>query len=197
MHRLKTPAQSLTAKQISAVHQIIAGEHFSSVEPIIIGTLLGSCVAACIWDPHLKIGGMNHFMLPIAPGSQVSAGAPARYGLYAMEVLINDLLRKGCNKSRLEFKVFGGANITGTETEDHIGARNARFVLDFLEQDGFKPLVADLGGDYGRRIYFNIADGQVRRTKIAAQAESRLIKEEVRYGRQLTQAPPAGDLTFF
>ena len=95
-------------------------------------TVLGSCVAACIRDPLLKLGGMNHFLLP---DGNVGDGAPARYGSYAMELLINDLLKRGANRKRLEAKVFGGANVLKGFTSNPVGTRNAEFVRQYLQAD--------------------------------------------------------------
>lgn len=187
----------MTSAELSKVHMIMPGEHFVSARPVIIGTLLGSCVAACMWDPEMGIGGMNHFMLPDGPSGTAPSGAPARYGLYAMEVLINDLLRRGCERSRLRTKVFGGANITGSSSNMHIGARNAQFVLRFLADDGFIPDAADLGGSNSRRIYFNTVTGTVRVNRVKKIQTDEILALEDRYSSQLTVDSPEGDLTYF
>lgn len=187
----------MTAAELSQVHMIMPGEHFVSAKPVVIGTLLGSCVSACMWDPELKIGGMNHFMLPDGPTGSSPDGAPARYGLYAMEVLINDLLRRGCERNRLHTKVFGGANITGNASNEHIGARNARFVLRFLADDGFVPEAADLGGANSRRIYFNTATGMVRVNKVRKVGTDEILALENKYSSSLQQKMSDSDLTYF
>lgn len=187
----------LTAAELAKVHMIMPGEHFVSTQPVLIGTLLGSCVAACMWDPQTGMGGMNHFMLPDGPSGSSPEGAPARYGLYAMEVLINDLLRRGCERSRLRTKVFGGANITGSTSTQHIGARNAQFVLRFLADDGFIPDAADLGGSHSRRIYFNTATGTVRVSRVRKVQTDEILALEDRYSNSLKSDSTEGDLTYF
>lgn len=187
----------MTAAELARVHMIMPGEHFVSPAPAVLGTLLGSCVSACMWDPVLGVGGMNHFMLPDAPDHGAPSGAPARYGLYAMEVLINDLLRRGAQRERIRTKVFGGANMTGSDAREHIGSRNARFVLSFLAEDGFIPEVAELGGDNCRRIYFETATGVVRMNRVKKREGVQVLDAEARYGQSLSAAPVEGELTFF
>lgn len=112
---------------------IMPGDYFVSWAPAEISTLLGSCVSACVWDSHRKIGGLNHFMLPDSPSEARSLGDKTkslRYGLYAMECLVNDLLTMGAKREHLSAKVFGGANITGALNTQHVGRRNAEFVID-------------------------------------------------------------------
>lgn len=122
-----------------------------------LSCLLGSCVAACIRDPGLRIGGMNHFLLP---GHDPRDGGNVRYGARSMEELINALLRKGADRNRLEVSLFGGANVLGGATG--IGASNATFAMDFVRTEGFKLLTSDLGGTAGRRVSFHPASGEIK-----------------------------------
>lgn len=145
-----------------------------------VTTLLGSCVAACIRDVSRGIGGLNHFLLPGDAGPGVGERS-ARYGVYAMEVLINDILRRGGRKDRLEAKIFGGANVIDTNAHETVGARNAAFVRRYLETEGIPLAAADTGGERARRIFFFPSTGRASvlrladaETRAAGRAESRL-----------------------
>jgi chemotaxis protein CheD len=188
---------TLSLASIQSTRMVMPGEHAVLRQPGILGTLLGSCVAACFWDVRLKIGGMNHFMLPQAPDIGSPTGAPARYGLYAMEVLINDMLMAGCKRENLSVKVFGGANMTQTNNLNHVGQRNADFVLNFLQKDGWVAKASDLGGVHSRRIYFDTFNGDIRRMKVPRHDETTLVQQEVAYQEKLSRDPVAGDVTFF
>lgn len=175
------------------------GEHFVSWEPAEISTLLGSCVSACLWDSHRKIGGLNHFMLPEGPEHNAGLGEqtrPLRYGLYAMERLINDLLTMGAKREHLVAKVFGGANITGALFAQHVGRRNAQFVTEFLSRDAIRVAASDLGGIHSRRIRFNTQCGAVRVERVAC-VDSSTLQREQRYSAQINQDPVNGDIVFF
>jgi chemotaxis protein CheD len=178
---------------------IMPGEYHVSWAPAEITTLLGSCVAACLWDSHRKIGGMNHFMLPDSPNEAHSLGdrtKSMRYGLYAMEVLVNDLLTMGAKREHLQAKVFGGANITGALNTQHVGKRNAEFVIDFLYRDKIKVVASDLGGPHSRRVRFNTQISAVRVERVAS-ANSAAIQQETRYSEKINKDPVNGDIVFF
>jgi len=130
--------------------------HVSNSPNVIVKTLLGSCVATCLYDPVLKVGGMNHFLL--ATGSDRDTNSE-RYGAYAMEVLINGLLKLGARKSQLQAKVFGGATMSGIM--GHIGIKNCEFATKFLDMEGFPIIACSLGGEHARAIRFNPSTGQV------------------------------------
>ncbi len=176
---------------------IMPGEHAVSWTPVIIGTLLGSCVSACLWDRRLGIGGMNHFMLPDAPDAGSQTGAPLRYGLYAMERLVNDLLIMGSRRSDMLAKVFGGGNITGHLTDHHVGQRNATFVVDFLHKDGIRLMAQDLGGRHSRRIQFNTKTGAVKMQKLPRHDQHKILVQEKIYSEKIIHDPPAGGVEFF
>ena len=135
-----------------------------------ITTVLGSCVSTCLWDPVERIGGMNHFMLPGDTASPGSAwAASARFGVYAMEVLINDMLRLGADRSRLVAKVFGGARLLSGFDRLDVGAKNSEFVLEFLRVEGIRVLASDLLDMCPRKVHFFIDTGkvQVKRLNLA------------------------------
>jgi len=121
---------------------------------VVFSTILGSCVAACIRDPMLGVGGMNHFLLPEAPGG---GAGDRRYGAQAMELLINGLLALGARRERLEAKVFGGARMTASFTD--IGGKNAEFVKRYLQEDGIPIISQSLGGTLARRIHYTPSTG--------------------------------------
>lgn len=178
---------------------IMPGDHGVSWEPVEFVTILGSCIAACIWDDHLKIGGMNHFMLPDVPVGSTGLSdktKPLRYGVYAMEQLVNDLLLIGARRSRLKAKVFGGANVTSVLNGHSIGQRNAEFVVRFLQQDGIQLVGKDLLGEHSRHIVFNTRSGAVLMRKSVSR-DAVVEKEERRYQQQVNKDPVVSDITFF
>jgi len=196
---MSAPAPSVQGSQALARKIIMPGESFTAWAPTEISTLLGSCVSACLWDSRLKIGGMNHFMLPEAPGAISGLGDATkslRYGLYAMECLINELMHMGAKRETLVAKVFGGANITGVLNTQHVGRRNAEFVSEFLWKDKIKTAAADLGGLHSRRVKFNTQTGGVRVERVAS-ADSIAVKQERKYSESLNQDPVNGDIVFF
>ena len=135
---------------------VIQGEVEISNDPdVILSTILGSCVAVCIWDPVVRVGGMNHFLL-----SQGSGQNDVKYGAFAMEMLINGLLRKGAQRSALQSKIFGGANLLGFGR--NIGEKNAAFARKFLADEGIPCLGESLEGDQPRRVRFNPTTGKVQ-----------------------------------
>lgn len=170
---------------------VIQGSHAVSADPeVMMTTILGSCVAACIRDPVAGVGGMNHFLLPEAPDA---GGSPdRRYGVQSMELLINGLLRLGARRDRLEAKVFGGGRMLSGVTD--IGARNAEFVQRFLADEEIPVVGASLGGSAARRIQFWPGSGRARQHLIA---DTNVVREE-----RAALAPPrppedAGDLELF
>ena len=135
--------------------KILPGEYYATVRPMLIVTVLGSCVAACIRDKVSGIGGMNHFMLPsISDLGQPSQTTSAQYGTYAMEALINQLLKMGAERKNLEAKVFGGGNLLNSFTVTKVGERNAKFVRNYLMRERIPIVAEDLLDIYPRKIYF-------------------------------------------
>ena len=136
---------------------IVQGEQCVSSDPgVVLSTLLGSCVAACMRDPVAGIGGINHFLLPGDGGRADSM----RHGVHAMELLVNALLRQGARRERLEAKLFGGANLMRGLTD--VGALNAAFAEDFLHREGIAHTGGSLRGDRGRRIQYWPLSGRAR-----------------------------------
>lgn len=157
-------------------------------------TLLGSCVAACIRDPAVGIGGLNHFLLPDGGGADQGS---ARYGVNAMELLINDILKHGGLKSRLEAKVFGGGNVIDVSAAETVGDRNARFVTEYLRREGIAILAADLGGSQARRVFYFPETGRTSVLKLPVSANRRLRQDELALKARAQAAPKAGGVELF
>ncbi|MDQ8027945.1 MAG: chemotaxis protein CheD [Brevundimonas sp.] len=127
------------------------GEHHITDDPnVMLTTVLGSCVAACLTDPLAGVGGMNHFLLPDGAGAGTDAGR--RYGAYAMELLINDLIKAGARRERLEAKLFGGGRMFDSLRD--VGMQNADFAERFLRDEGIRVVGGSLRGAGGRRLHY-------------------------------------------
>jgi chemotaxis protein CheD len=176
---------------------ILPGEYYVSTRPMIIYTVLGSCVSACIRDPYLRIGGMNHFMLP---ESRESLDDPlcqsARYGSFAMEVLINEILGRGGRRERLEVKLFGGGSMFGRTIAD-IGRTNIVFATRYILQEGLQLVCQDVGDIYPRKILYFPDTGRVLLKKITHLKNDTIIARERAYKQTLTREPVAQDATLF
>ena len=152
--------QAHNARMSKTIH-VIQGEHrISDDADVVLGTILGSCVAACIRDPVAGIGGMNHFLLPGAEAG--SAFDNERYGVHAMELLLNALLAQGAARRRLEAKVFGGAKTIAGRAE--IGSMNADFAVSFLQREQISVVGECLRGAMGRRVQYWPVSGRARRS---------------------------------
>ncbi len=172
---------------------VLPGDHLVSGEPdLALVTLLGSCVAACIRDPEIGVGGLNHFLLP-DEASGVGSNS-LRYGTNAMEVLINDILKAGGAKTRLEAKVFGAGNVIDTTAQETVGDRNARFVLDYLRREGITVAASDLGGSRARRIFYFPTSGRVSVLRLEPAA---VRDQEMRLKAKVETAPRAGQVELF
>ncbi|MFZ5691028.1 MAG: chemoreceptor glutamine deamidase CheD [Pseudomonadota bacterium] len=159
-------------------------------------TVLGSCVAACIRDPRLGIGGMNHFMLPQGrTGGWGRDPESTRFGNFAMEKLINELMKKGCSRESLEIKVFGGGNVT--ESNIAVGTDNAQFALRYLEAERLKCVAQDLGGRFPRRIHYSPATGRVVRRLLGRDASGAVARDELEHAKRLSTRSPAGEIDLF
>ncbi|EWY39823.1 chemotaxis protein CheD [Skermanella stibiiresistens SB22] len=176
--------------------KVLLGDHKISQRPDeMLVTTLGSCISACIRDPVLGLGGMNHFLLPEAPGGSDGGSAAARYGGVAMERLINEILRRGGRRDRLEVKVFGGAKVIASSNP--IGRRNAEFVLAFIAAEGLGLVAQDLGGMLARRIHYFPATGKVMRRLLRQEAVEDTIRGEMRFMSDLRNKPVEGDIELF
>lgn len=147
--------------------KLLTNEFYVTREDMVLHTVLGSCVSACIRDAGAGIGGMNHFMLPDGAGDTSRDSSDAvRYGAFAMEVLINELIKGGARRGRMEAKVFGGGAVLKRIRSINVGEENARFVRRFLAMEGIPILAEDLLGEHPRKIYYMPADGRVMVRKL-------------------------------
>ncbi len=156
---------------------VVQGEFYVTSDPqVVLTTILGSCVAACICDPVAQVGGMNHFLLP-GDGQRTEGGESLRYGAYSMELLINGLLRLGAQRNRLEGKLFGGGRMLQGLTD--VGLLNADFGERFLKDEGISNVGGSLRGDRGRRIQFWPTNGRARQIFMAS-TEQKVFQAERR-----------------
>lgn len=177
------------------------GEYYVTGHDEAISTLLGSCLAACVRDPVLRIGGMNHFMLPDdAAGArggwlERQVGRAARYGTFAMESLINSLLKCGAQRERLEVKLFGGGNILSAHS--HIGARNIDFAHAFLRIEGLTLLAEDVGEVHPRRVVYFPVTGRVLVRRMRSLDHRELAESERRHLARLEVSTLGNDVEMF
>ena len=182
----------------SEAAKILPGEYYVTARDMVLVTVLGSCVSACVRDPRTGIGGMNHFMLPESGGdAHDMLSSSARYGSYAMEVLINQLVKLGASRTRLEAKVFGGASVLRGFTTVQVGALNSEFVLGYLKTERIRVVAEDLQGLYPRKVYFFPASGRVMVRKLRSVHNNTIIERERDYGRRLKSTEIAGDVELF
>jgi len=182
-----------SALQTEAI-RLLPADYVVTDQPLALVTLLGSCVAACLYDPAIAVGGMNHFMLPGGAGSDATS---ARYGMHAMELLINDLLKRGARRQRLLAKVFGGGNVLSGFYADPIGTRNARFVLEYLAAENIPVMAQDLGDIHARKVGFFAQTGRTMVRRLPATRDDAIVDaERALYGR-LARAPSSGSVELF
>lgn len=180
------------------VWKILPGQYHAEAGTVGITTVLGSCVSTCLWDPHRRIGGMNHFMLP---GDNGNAGSPvaksARFGVYAMELLINDMLKLGADRRRLVAKVFGGGRVLQGFGSLDVGARNCEFVLEFLQVESIPVVAQDLMDRYPRKIHFSPRSGRVLLKRLDSARDDAVQRQESEYLRKLGSEPGSGAIELF
>jgi chemotaxis protein CheD len=181
----------------SWIVKVLPGEFYVTPKSDeVIATILGSCVSACIRDRHAGIGGMNHFMLPLAHERGWGDDPQStRYGNFAMEKLINELIKSGCSRERMEIKVFGGGNVT--DSNQAIGTQNAEFVLRYLQAEGLTCAAQDLGGQLPRRIHYFPATGRVVRRILGGTDKAVIAREESAYANRLSTTRTSGEIQLF
>jgi len=182
--------------------KILPGECYVSDKGEMISTVLGSCISACIRDKRVGIGGMNHFMLPIQRSEQSISrpsltNAALCYGNWAMEFLINEIMKRGGSKSNLEVKVFGGAAVLASMDKINVGERNVEFVLEFLEREGLTVVSQDVGNDYPRKVLYFPDTGSVKMKKLATRANDTLEQREKKYLDSMVEQPKTTDVELF
>lgn len=152
--------------------KVLPGEYFVHDEDILILTTLGSCIAACLWDRERRIGGMNHFMLP------EGSGGSGRYGSFAMELLINELLKRGASRSTLEAKVFGGGQVINGMSSINVGERNTAFVLEYLKTERIPVVSKDVLDIYPRKVCLLPASGKAMVKRLAPTHPEALVAQD-------------------
>lgn len=175
--------------------KVLPGEYCVSSRDILLVTTLGSCVAACLRDPLAGIGGINHFLLP--EGAADPASATARYGGYAMEMLINELIKRGATRARLEAKLFGAASVNPQLAAASVGQRNAAFARDYLANEGIALLADDLLGHDPRKVHYWPQSGRVMVQSLPFVDRVGLRKAEDHYQQHLAAEPVAGAVELF
>jgi len=177
---------------------IHVGEYHASSEPAVIYTVLGSCVAVCLFDPVKRIGGMNHILLP-GRADMKRFDSSARYGINAMELLINRIMDLKGDRRRLVAKVFGGGDvITSISRKYSIGEKNVSFVLMFLQREGIRLLSKDVRGTDSRKVYFHTDTGEVFLKRIPPLLQKRIAGEELlKFKRVQKSAHKPGEITLF
>jgi len=163
--------------------KVLPGEFFVADESMVIMTVLGSCIAACLWDSRARIGGMNHFMLPDGDANDVSG----RYGSYAMELLINEMLKLGARRETMQAKIFGGAQVMHNFTTMNVGERNTNFVLNYLQTERIPIVSEDVLDIYPRKVVFFPVTGKAMVKRLAHAHPESLVAQEVR-GNAVTVA---------
>ncbi|HEY4066928.1 MAG TPA: chemoreceptor glutamine deamidase CheD [Burkholderiaceae bacterium] len=171
--------------------KILPGEYFVYDEDLLITTTLGSCIAACLWDRDARIGGMNHFMLP---EGEAESG---RYGSYAMELLINEMMKQGASRSRMEAKVFGGGAVIDGMTSMNIGERNTSFVVDYLKTERIPITAKDVMGPYPRKVCFLPASGKAMVKRLATSSESLAAQDRAAVQKAVPAATGGGSVDLF
>jgi chemotaxis protein CheD len=182
--------------------KILPGEYYVTRGEEAISTVLGSCVSACVRDPVRNVGGMNHFMLPedqcVGPNNWLdpAVGLATRYGSYAMESLVNDLLKLGARRERLEIKLFGGGRILEGMTD--VGGRNVDFIRHYMKLEGYRVAAEDLGGTQPRKVVYFPATGRARMRKLRP-VENRIIShhEQLYLASLGRKAAGGGDVELF
>ena len=175
--------------------KILPGEYFVDDEDILVMTTLGSCIAACLWDRNAHVGGMNHFMLPDGAGNGLDSG---RYGSYAMEVLINELMKRGATRSTLEAKVFGGGQVIAGMNTMNVGQRNTEFVLDYLKTERIPVVSKDVMDVYPRKVCFLPHCGKAMLKRLSpTNAEALVAQDRAAAQKPVPPASGAGSVDLF
>jgi len=174
---------------------IIQGEYKVVDDPdVVLSTILGSCVAACLRDPVAGVGGMNHFLLPGSGGAASSGGDATRYGVHLMELLINGLLKRGARRDRLEAKIFGGAKTIASFS--NVGEQNAAFATQFLKDEGIPIVSSSTGGEHGRKLEYWRGSERARQYPLTgAETQKTVALEQQRPVR--TPKPVESSIEFF
>jgi chemotaxis protein CheD len=169
--------------------KILPGEYFVFDEDILIMTTLGSCIATCLWDRQARIGGMNHFMLPDNNGG---GGDSGRYGSFAMELLINEMMKMGASRMTMEAKVFGGGAVISGMNTINVGERNTAFVMDYLKTERIPVVSKDVLDIYPRKVCFLPHSGKAMVKRLAPTNPDAIIQQERMAAQKVVPVSTAG-----
>ncbi|MFY8273818.1 chemoreceptor glutamine deamidase CheD [Pseudoalteromonas sp. SSDWG2] len=177
--------------------KVLPGEFYVTKHDEVISTVLGSCISACIYDPVMGIGGMNHFMLPtslklddIDPDN-----TDCRYGNWAMEILLNEIIKNGGNRQNLKVKLFGGGKIIRSMTD--VGMGNIRFANAYVQEEGLNLVAHDVGGPWPRKIVFHPETGSVKMKKLRNMHNDTIQKRELKYLHDIETQDSGTDIELF
>ncbi len=172
--------------------KVLPGEYFVSGEDVLVMTVLGSCIAACVWDGKARVGGMNHFMLP--EGEDGSG----RYGSYAMELLLNEMLKMGARRETMQAKVFGGGAVMAGFTTMNVGERNTKFVLDYLATERIPVVSQDVMDIHPRKVCFFPVTGKALVKRLAhAHPEALAVEERKGNAAAVAKSTAGGSVDLF
>lgn len=172
----------------SSANQIHIGGVFASREPAVVRTLLGSCIAVCLRDPRTRVGGMNHFLLPYSGADEAVS---TRYGVHAMELLINECMKAGADRCHLEAKVFGGGHVLRMAASViDVPTANIRFALEFLDTESIPIRSQDIGGIHPREVYFHTDTGKVLLRRLKPTEIGRDVLTNLKKAELKNVAPP-------
>ncbi|MFQ5660845.1 MAG: chemoreceptor glutamine deamidase CheD [Gammaproteobacteria bacterium] len=183
--------------------KITPGQYYVTGSEETIVTVLGSCISACIRDPIAGVGGMNHFMLPVSNGGNgddTNAAIPgnaARYGNYAMEHMINDILKHGGQRRHLEVKICGGGRVLKNMKMIDIGRKNIDFVRDYLKTEGLTLLAEDVGDIYPRKVQYTPATGTMKIKRLRSMHNDTIVQREITYRHEIERQPVGGEVELF
>ena len=178
--------------QCSAV-KVLPGEHFVSGDDLLITTVLGSCIAACLWDAQQRVGGMNHFLLPDSDAPEASG----RYGAHAMDLLISEMLKLGACREHLQAKIFGGAQVMHSFTTLNVGERNTRFVQDYLATERIPVVSEDVLDIYPRKVVFFPVTGKAMVKRLAHAHPEAAAQEARGNAASVVRATSGGSVDLF
>jgi len=173
--------------------KVLPGEYFVSTEDILLMTTLGSCISACLWDRRNAIGGMNHFMLPESRGERDSG----RYGAYAMELLINQMIKRGAVRSCIEAKIFGGGAVIGGMSAINVGEKNTEFVMDYLRSEKITVVSKDVLEVYPRKVCFLPVSGKAMVKRLNSSNPQALVEQDRAAARAAAAKTSGGSVDLF
>lgn len=184
-------------RKVSA--KILPGEFYVTTADEVVTTILGSCVSACVWDPAAGIGGMNHFMIPNVDHRQetdsVDSPEAGRYGVFAMELLINTILKHGGDRSRLLVKVSGGGHVVRSATT--IGHKNVEFARRYLADEGLQVVGEHVEGLHARRLVFHPLTGRTKVLELSTREQGSVVRREEDYASVIRRSDNSGDIELF